>query len=337
MASEELGIAYGSRQDTTNAELLEIARLSEEYGYSTFFTGESWGRDALTLLTFVACNTSSLKLGTGILPIYSRTPALIAQSIASLDSISGGRAVLGLGTSGKTVIENWHGVPFKKPIETTEEYVSIIRRALSGERLDYVTKDFALQGFRLNINPVQKEIPIYLASLGPRNLALTGKVADGWIPIWVHYGYLGMLKDEVEAGAASVGRTRDSVKVCPQILCYVVDRSQERERARDLIRRHIAYYVGGMGTYYYNLFCRYGYQSESDNVRKAWVRNDREKASRLISDEMVDGIAVTGDPNECKFQIERFRSCGADAPVVAFPHGMDQRSVVSTIRALGSI
>ena len=116
-----------------------------------------------------------------------------------------------------------------------------------------------------------------------------------------------------------------------------MDRSQERERARDLIRRHIAYYVGGMGTYYYNLFCRYGYQSASDNVRKAWVRNDREKASRLISDEMVDGIAVTGDPNECKFQIERFRSCGADAPVVAFPHGMDQRAVGSTIRALGSI
>ena len=335
MESEQISIAYGSRQDTTNDEVLEIARLSEAHGYSTFFTGESWGRDALTLLTFVACNTATLKLGTGILPIYSRTPSLIAQSIASLDSISGGRAILGLGTSGKIVIENWHGVKFKNPIANTEAYVAIIRQALSGQRVDYSAGDFSLRGFRLNINPVQAEIPIYLASLGPRNLELTGKVANGWIPIWVHYQHLRSLKNAVEYGSELAGRNPDSVKVCPQILCYMADKSEERERAKDLIRNHIAYYVGGMGTYYYNLFCRYGYRRESDKVREAWARNDRGKAARLISDEMVDGIAITGDTEECKFQLARFRAYGADAPVVAFPHGMNQRAILGTIEALG--
>ena len=335
MVLKEIAIAYGSRQDTTNSELIEIAQTSEEFGYSAFFTGESWGRDALTALTFVACHTSSLKVGTGILPIYSRTPALIAQSIASLDSISGGRAILGLGTSGRIVIEDWHGVPFEKPIENTEEYVAIIRQALSGQRLDYSSDNFNLKGFRLNINPTQSEIPIYLASLGPRNLELTGKIANGWIPIWVHYEHLPSLKASVEAGSISVGRDPSLVKVCPQILCYMAETSRERETGKDLIRRHIAYYVAGMGTYYYNLFCRYGYKTESDKAREAWVRNDREAASRAISDDMIEAIAVTGDPNECQFQIERFRSFGADAPIVAFPHGMRHNAVLDTIRSLG--
>ena len=331
------GLTLSSRQDASDQGLIAIAGEAEALGYDTCWTGESWGRDAFTVLTLLACHTKTLRLGTGIIPVFSRTPGLIAQSIASLDLISQGRAVLGLGTSGRVVIEDWQGIPYRQPLRRTREYLEIIRLALDGNPVNYSGEIFQLRRFRLGLSPVQQRLPIYLASLGPKNLRLTGELADGWLPIWVDQQRLPDLKDEVAKAASGAGRDISQITVAPQILCCVADNPEELALAEREARSHMAYYIGGMGQYYYNLFCRFGYQAESDAVRQAWAEGDRNRAAAAISDQMLDNITVLGDAETCRFKLRRFREMGADMPVVAFPHGANRSSIVKTLRALAPL
>ncbi|PKB80915.1 MAG: hypothetical protein BZY88_07605 [SAR202 cluster bacterium Io17-Chloro-G9] len=314
--------------------MISIARLADDLGYHTFFAGESWGMDALTVLTAVACHTSTLRVGTGILPVFSRTPALIAQSIASLDLISDGRATLGLGTSGRIVIEDWHGLPYQRPLQRTEEYIQIIRQALDGGPVNFDGEFFQLSRFRLGAAPVQTHIPIYLASLGPKNLDLTGRLADGWLPIWLHRDKLSELKEPIVRAASQAGRDTTDITVAPQIMCYTAESPQELADVEGQVRSHMAYYIGGMGTYYYDLFCRSGFQAEADAVREAWAARERERAAEAISSHMLDGIAVLGDADTCRERLDRFRAAGADMPVITFPHGSSIAGVRRTIEAL---
>ena len=333
---ERTALAFGSRQDTGNAELIAVAQQADALGYDTFFTGESWGRDAFTLLTMVACHTQRLRVATGIVTVFSRTPALIAQSIASLDVISEGRATLGLGTSGRIVIEDWHGVEFRRPLARTREYIEIIKAALSGGPVNHQGPFYELKRFRMQVSPVQENIPIYVASLGPRNLELTGELADGWLPVWTHLRHLPDLKETVVSAAARAGRDGNEITVAPQILCYAATDSEELERAQREVRGHMAYYIGGMGSYYYDLFCRYGYQRECGAIREAWANRDRGAAAAVVTDDMVDNIAVLGDAATCRAKLERFRRNGADMPVVAFPHGAGLEAIQRTLDALAS-
>ena len=184
---ERIALTFSSRDNNDDSDLIAVAQAADRLGYESFWTGESWGRDAFTVLTMLACHTERIGLGTGIVTVYSRTPGLIAQSIASLDQISGGRAILGLGSSGRIVVEDWHGVKFDHPVGRTAEYIDIIRMALSGERVNYEGSFYELKRFRMGVRPVQERIPIYVASLGRRNLELTGRAADGWLPIWTPF------------------------------------------------------------------------------------------------------------------------------------------------------
>ena len=337
LTAERTALAFGSRQDTSNKELISVARQAESWGYDTIFTGESWGRDAITILTMLACYTEKLRLGTGIITVFSRTPALIAQSIASLDIISNGRATLGLGTSGRIVIEDWHGVEFRRPLARTREYIEIIKKALSGKRVDYQGEVFQLGRFRLGASPVQENIPIYVASLGPRNLQLTGELADGWLPVWTHLRDLPTMKGMVTDSADWEGRDLTGFTVAPQILCCATDDGDELAQAEASVRGHMAYYVGGMGSYYFNLFCRYGYEDEALNIRAAWADGDRARAAALITDDMVENIAILGNADSCRAKLQAFREAGADMPVVAFPHGASQDAVLRTLEALAPV
>jgi F420-dependent oxidoreductase-like protein len=337
---ERIGLTFNpSRMGSgaTDDDLITVAKLADRLGYDTFFTGESWGRDALTILTAVACHTTNLRVGTGILPVFSRTPALIAQSIASLDLISNGRATLGLGTSGKIVIEDWHGLPFQRPLERTREYIEIIRQALGGGPVNHDGNFFQLSKFRMGVTPVQERIPIYLASLGPKNLALTGQMADGWLPIWMHYQLLPKLTEPIATAAAEAGRDMSQITVAPQTMCYTTDDPQELADVQGQVRAHMAYYIAGMGTYYYDLFCRSGFQTEADAVREAWANRERDKAAQAISDQMLEGIAILGDAATCRSRLERLRKSGADMPVVAFPHGSSMEGVKRTLEALAPV
>lgn len=325
---------YRAGSDTASEDLATVARLADSLGYHTFFTGESWGMDALTVLTAVACYTEKLRVGTGILPVFSRTPALIAQSIASLDLISQGRATLGLGTSGKIVIEEWHGLPYHRPLQRTEEYIEIVRLALSGQPVNYQGRFFNLSRFRLGAAPVQQRVPIYLASLGPRNLELTGRLADGWLPIWLHRDKLPELVEPIAKAANSVGRDVSEITVAPQIMCYSTEDPAELAEVEGQVRAHMAYYIGGMGSYYYDLFCRSGFQTEADTVREAWAARERGRAAEAITAGMLEGIAILGDAPTCRDRMDRFRAKGADMPVVTFPHGATMAGVCRTIEAL---
>ena len=164
----QTGFFLNASRETADEDVISMAQLADDLGYHSFWTSESWGRDAFTVLTMVACHTQNLRLGTGIVTVYSRTPAMIAQTVASLDILSKGRAILGLGSSGKVVIENWHGVPFESPLARTGEYIDIIRKALSGEVVTHHGKFHQMDRFRLMSPPLQERLPIYVASLGPR-------------------------------------------------------------------------------------------------------------------------------------------------------------------------
>ena len=328
------GLTIGTRQDVDDGEIIALATRADELGYDTVWTGEAWGRDVFTVLTMIACHTRNLRVGTGIATVFSRTPALIAQSIASLDIVSRGRAVLGLGASGRRVVEGWHGVSYQRPLERTAEYIRIIRLALSGQRVDFDGRLFQLSRFRLPFTPLRPSIPIFVASLGPRNLALTGEMADGWLPTWVHVDHLAAMKEAVRAGAEAAGRTVDQVSTAPQVLCYVAADADEMDRGRRLLAGHMAYYIGGMGDYYHRLFCRYGYREECDRIREAWQSGDRALAASLVSEDMLEKVAVLGDADECRAKLDAYRAAGADVPVVGFPHGCSSDAALRTLEAL---
>ena len=330
----QIALTFSSRDNNDDSDLIAVAQAADRLGYHSFWTGESWGRDAFTVLTMLACHTERIGLGTGIVTVYSRTPGLIAQSIASLDCISGGRAILGLGSSGRIVIEDWHGVKFDYPVSRTREYIEIVRMALSGGRVNYDGRFYQLQRFRMGVAPVQERIPIYVASLGQRNLELTGELADGWLPIWTHSEKLPEIKEPLLAALTAAGRQPGEMTTAPQILSCASDDEETVANATRQARAHMAFYIGGMGRYYYDLFRRYGYQAEGDAVRRAWAEGDRGAAAEAITDEMVDSITAIGTPDECRRKMDRFRANGVDMPLVAFPHGAERDTMLGTLEAL---
>jgi coenzyme F420-dependent oxidoreductase len=326
-----IGLTLPRSEDLPRREIIEVVQQAEALGYESVWVGESWGRDGFTWLTQLAGHTTRIKLATGITPIYSRSPALIAQTVASLDEISEGRVILGLGTSGPIVIENWHGVPFDRPLRRTREYVEIIRLILSGERVNYKGEIFQLKGFRLPFTPVRTAVPMYVASLGPQNLALTGELADGWLPIYLDAGHLPSFQRELERGARKAGRPLQAIDVAPYILACV---SADGEAARDLVRAHLAYYIGGMGTFYAGLIARYGFEDEVNRVREAWGKGERKAAAAHVTDAMVARMALCGSPREGRQQLEAYRAAGVTLPIVSFAHGASRDMIRQTLEGL---
>jgi coenzyme F420-dependent oxidoreductase len=326
-----IGLTLPRTEDVPRREIVEIVQQAEALGYDSVWVGESWGREGFTWLTQLACHTHNIKLATGITPVYSRSPALIAQTVASLDEISEGRAILGLGTSGPIVIENWHGVPFERPLRRTREYIEIVRLVLSGERVNYKGEIFQLKGFRLPFSPPRPLVPIYVASLGPQNLRLTGELADGWLPIYLEVGHLPRFQQELALGAQKAGRALSAIDVAPYILACV---SADVEAARALVRAHLAYYVGGMGTFYANLIANYGFEDAVQRIREAWGQGDRRAAAGHVSDDMVSRLAICGSPPEGRAQLERYRAAGVTLPIVSFAHGASRDMIQQTLAGL---
>jgi coenzyme F420-dependent oxidoreductase len=326
-----IGLTLPRSEDLARREIIEVVQQAEALGYDSVWVGESWGRDGFTWLTQLACHTARINLATGITPIYSRSPALIAQTVASLDEISEGRAILGLGTSGPIVIENWHGVPFDRPLRRTREYIEIIRLILSGERVNYKGEIFQLKGFRLPFTPMRTSVPIYVASLGPQNLRLTGELADGWLPIYLDAGHLPSSQRELERGARKAGRPLQAIDVAPYILACV---AEDVEAARNLVRAHLAYYIGGMGTFYANLIAGYGFEDEVNRVRKAWGSNDRKAAAGHVTDAMVARMALCGNPQEGREQLAKYRAAGVTLPIMSFAHGASRDMIRQTLEGL---
>jgi F420-dependent oxidoreductase-like protein len=311
---------------------VELARVAEASGLDGVWVPEAFGSDAFTLLGAIAAHTSRLRLATGIVNTFSRSPALLAQTFATLDELSNGRVTIGLGVSGPQVIERWHGVKFERPLRRMREVVEIVRLALAGERVNYEGECFRLSGFRLLIRPLQPRIPVYLATLKPQALELTGEIADGWLPTHVSLAHLPAMLERVAAGAKRAGRALTEIDVAPATLAAVSEPALE---ARRLCAQHLAYYVGGMGTFYHELMHRLGFGDEADRIQERWKRGDREGAAAQVSRAMLDGLVIAGTGDDCLRAIEARRAAGIDHLVLFPPHGSSIELVTRTLRALG--
>lgn len=289
-------------------EIRDSAVLAEELGYRSISMGESWGEDALTSLAQIAAVTSRVRIGSSIVPVFARSPANLAMTALNLDRMSEGRFFLGLGTSGRLVIQDLHGERFEKPLTRMREYIDIVRKASRGETLDHDGEFFKLKRFKLRAAPFRPNLPIYIASLSPASLRMTGELADGWLPIFLAPSRMAAAVAELDAGAKAVGRTWRDLAISPQVSIYVTD---DVAAARDRERPHIAFYIGGMGVFYHQYMHRIGFGPDADKVREAFAAKQRDRAAALVTDEMVDAMTIIGDPAACRKQMQAFFDAGA--------------------------
>ena len=294
------------------ADALEMTQRAEGLGFDSVWVPEAWGTDAISLLGALAARTERIRLGTGIVNVFSRTPTLLGQTAATLDLISNGRFILGLGTSGHQVVSGWHGMPFDRPLQRMRETVEIVRRVLRQERLGFEGEIFTLnQGLKLLARPVRPTVPIFLATLTPAGLRLTGEVADGWIPTLFSPEHLDLFRPELEAGARAAGRSLDSLEIAPYVPVLIDD---DRSAARDAIRPWVALYVGGMGSraknFYNEVVQRYGFVEEARDIQELYLTGKKLEAIRRVPDILVDSITIVGPPAYVRERIEAWASAG---------------------------
>lgn len=304
----DVGIMSPSAPGMSWRDVREGAMLAEELGYSCLTMGESWGEDAFTSLAQLAAVTSRIRIGTSIVPVFARSPANVAMTALNMDRMSEGRFFLGLGTSGQLVIQDLHGETFRKPLTRMREYIDVIRKAMHGERLDHDGEFFHTQRFRLRIEPYRPNLPIYIASLSPPSLRLTGELADGWLPIYLAPSRMEAAVAELKAGAEDAGRSLDDVAISPQVSIYVTD---DIATARNRERPHIAFYIGGMGVFYHQYMHRIGFGTEADRIREAYLARERDRAAELVTDEIVDAMTIIGNPQQCRDQMQTFFAAGS--------------------------
>src|ERR671934_844574 len=214
----------------TSADQLAIVQEAERLGYDSVWTAEAYGSDAATVLAWLAGQTSTIKLGSGIFQMPGRSAAMTAMTAATIDQLSGGRMILGIGSSGPQVAEGWHGQRFAKQLQRTREYVAVVRKALAREKIEFHGETIELplpdgpgKSLKLSIRPVQERIPIFLAVLGPKNVALAGEIADGWLPVFFSPEHTKALRGPLEEGAALAGRSLDGFRLCPSVNVMVSD------------------------------------------------------------------------------------------------------------------
>jgi F420-dependent oxidoreductase-like protein len=309
----------------TASHQLEIAQTAEALGYDSVWTAEAYGSDAATVLAWLAAGTSRIKLGAGIFQIPARSAAMTAMTAATIDQLSGGRLILGLGTSGPQVSEGWHGVRFGKQLQRTREYVAVVRMALAhqkvefhGETLELPLPDGPGKVLKLTIRPVQERIPIYLAVLGPKNVALAGEIADGWLPVFFSPEHTAELRVPLEEGAARAGRSLEHFRICPTVNVMIGD---DVEVARNAMRPMLALYVGGMGSreqnFYNRLVSSYGFEREAQQVQELYLAGRKSEAMLALSDELIDAVSIAGSPQRAKERIRAFRDAGVDTLIVS--------------------
>ncbi len=283
---------------------IALVREAERLGFDSVWTAEAYGSDAVTPLTWVGALTTKIKLGTAILQMPARTPAMTAMTAATLDLLSGGRVLLGLGLSGPQVVEGWHGQPYGKPLTRTREYVEIVRRILARETpLDFHGEEYQIpiadgtglgKPLKLIIHPLRAHIPIYLAAIGPKNIELAGEIADGWLPVFLspsrESAYLGPL----DAGLAK-RQSSEVFDIAPTVTVVLGD---DVRACRDFVKPMLALYIGGMGArgknFYNDLACRYGYEADAARIQDLYLAGQKREAAAAVPDALVDEVALCG-------------------------------------------
>jgi F420-dependent oxidoreductase-like protein len=302
----------------TSADQLSIVQEAERLGYDSVWTAEAYGSDAATILGWLAGQTTKIKLGSGILQMPGRSAAMTAMTAATIDQLSDGRMLLGIGSSGPQVSEGWHGVRFAKQLQRTREYIEVLRIALARERLEYhgETIDLPLpdgpgKALKLTIAPVQERMPIYLAAIGPKNTALAGEMADGWMPTLLSPEHLPLLRESLEEGAARAGRTLDGFDIAPTVNVNITD---DVEGARDAVRPFMALYIGGMGSrdknFYNMLVRRYGFEDAAQRVQDLYLDGKKDEAAAALPDELIDLVSLVGPADRVRERLRAYADAG---------------------------
>jgi len=296
------------------------------------------------VLAWMAAHVERATLASGIFQMPARTPAMTAMTAATLDNMTNGRFILGLGISGPQVVEGWHGQPFDKPLARAREYVEIVRKALARETLTYDGEFYKLprpggpgKPLKLIIRPVQERIPIYLAAIGPKNTALAAEIADGWLPTLFAPEHADTFRPSLEEGAARSGRSLDDLEVTPQVTMGIYD---DVEHARNFMRPYMALYIGGMGSrernFYNQLVTRYGYGDAAREIQEHYLSGRQADAMAAIPDELIDKVALTGPKEQVKERIDAYRDAGVKTLLVT-PAAASQEDRLRMIRDLAEL
>ena len=320
-----------SAQPSAEARI-EYVTSAEEHGYDRVWQSESWGREAVAMLTAMAERTDEIGLGSSIMNVYSRTPTQLAQGAATLQELSDGRFRLGLGPSGPAVIENWHGAEFDRPLRRTREYVEIIRKALAHERLDYDGEVFQLRGLKLRQSPPEPAPSIDTAGMGEKMVELAGRFANGWHGLMFTPDGLRERLADLQRGAELGDRDPDDVRVTLSLpTCALSD----AERANELGYRHVAFYLGGMGTYYRDALADQGHPDVAHAVYDAWQDGERERAIERLREVFAGALCASGSPAEVREVFESYAAVdGLDAIAINPPRGCEPADVTETLAAL---
>jgi F420-dependent oxidoreductase-like protein len=344
-----LGLNLGYWGAGNNADNIALAVEADRLGYDSVWVAEAYGSDSPSVLAWVGALTERVALGSAVMQIPGRTPAMTAMTAATIDALSGGRFRLGLGVSGPQVSEGWHGVRFTKPLGRTREYVEIVRMALERKTVRHEGEFWTLplpdgpgKALKLTIRPVQDRVPIYLAAVGPKNLELTGEIADGWLAIFFSPEHSSDLLGHLAAGRRLSGRAGDGdplqgFDVVPTVPVVV---HPDVATAADALRPHAALYVGGMGSreknFYNQLACRMGFEHAAREVQDLYLAGEHRAAAAAIPLEFIDQTALIGPPERIAERIERYAAAGVTTLAVT-PHAPSLGERQAVLRALADL
>lgn len=309
---------------------IALAREAERLGYDSLWTAEAYGSDAVTPLVWLAAHTERINVGTAIMQMPARTPSMTAMTAATVDLLTGGRFLLGIGASGPQVVEGWHGVVYGKLLTRTREYVEIVRDVLKrespvehhGEYYDIPVSGGTGLGkpLKLIVHPLRSSIPIYIAAIGPKNVALAAEIADGWLPVFFSPHRANVFRESLEEGLArrTDGKTLADFDIAPTVSVVVGD---DVVACRMKVKPHLALYIGGMGArgknFYNDLACRYGYEEAARKIQDLYLAGRKNEAIVTVPDELVDEVALCGPRERIKDQLAAWREAGVTTLICA--------------------
>ena len=309
------------------SEQLELVLEAERLGYDSVWTAEAYGSDAATVLAWLAQATSTIRLGSAIFQMPGRSAAMTAMTAATIDVLSDGRMLLGIGTSGPQVAEGWHGQRFGRMLQRTREYVEVLRMALARERVVFDGETLQLplpdgpgKALKLMITPAQERMPIYIAAIGPKNTELTAEIADGWIPTLFSPEHVAEFRPLLEAGFARAGGGKgyDDFDIVPTVNVMVSD---DVESARDAMRHYVALYVGGMGSrkqnFYNALVQRYGFEDAARRVQDLYLEGRKDEAAAALPGELIDTVTLVGPRDVVRERLAVYRDAGVGTLMIA--------------------
>ncbi|MDI6908437.1 LLM class F420-dependent oxidoreductase [Nocardioides sp.] len=332
----------------------ELVAAAEEAGFDAVFTAEAWGSDAFTPLAWWGRETSRIRLGTSIVQMSGRTPTSIAMHALTLDHLSGGRVVLGMGVSGPQVVEGWYGQPFAKPLARTREVVGIIRQVLAREApvtsdgphypLPYAGEGSVGLGKPLKpiVHPLRADVPIWLGAEGPKNVAQTAEIADGWIPIFYTPKSAGMYRPWLDEGFARPGARHSApwqggsdFEIAATCHLQVVSGADEKQAVLDAMRPFVSLYMGGMGAkeanFHNQVFVRMGYEDLAAEVQTLYLAGEKERATALIPDELVDDMHIIGTAGEVREKVAQWEETGVTTLMLSLGSPAEVRSVAELL------